>query len=576
MKELSGLERLVLSLLGNNATYSNITFKGEDEQAFFFNNAADVIGIGQGVILSTGYNEHLFGMNQYTDQGVGYGGAGDPDLDAVAGVPTEDAAVLEFDFVPSVDVLKFRYVFASDEYNEDVNNGFNDAFGIFLNGANVALLDDGTTPVTIDNVNRNKHSHLYVDNEYYESEAKFSTEMDGFTKVLTIEAKVNKGVTNHLKLAIADAGDDVVDSNVFIETESLPADPPVIIQFSQAEYAVEESGEALITVTRSKDGGFQDVNFATSDGTATAGQDYKSVKGFLEFEPGETSQTFAIPITDDALPEGDETIQLTLSDPSAGAELGTLYTATLTIHNDLQYPAELQFSKAEYMEPENNTQMAITVTRSKGTHGTVSVDYATSDGSATAGQDYVSSSGTLVFAPGEIYKIFTVPIKDDILPEGDETVLLKLSNPTGGAVLGTQQTAKLTIKYDSEEEPNPTSDYYPIAVEFANDHYVVDEGSGTVTLSVVREDGSFWESYVEYCFCNQTAVNGKDYYGISGTLKFDIYERRKTITVKIVDDEIPESLETFGVFLRKPGGGWTILGPKSKTWISIVDNDSSP
>ena len=80
-----------------------------------------------------------------------------------------------------------------------------------------------------------------------------------------------------------------------------------------------------------------------------------------------------------------------------------------------------------------------------GSNGTVSVNYATSNGSATAGQDYFAASGTLTFLNGEVSKSFTIPILDDLLVEGNETINLTLSSPAGGASLGTPSTAVLTI-----------------------------------------------------------------------------------------------------------------------------------
>src|SRR5262249_31596094 len=96
-------------------------------------------------------------------------------------------------------------------------------------------------------------------------------------------------------------------------------------------------------------------------------------------------------------------------------------------------PGILQFSSAAYNVNENDGTATITVTRTNGDVGSVSVHYATSDGTATAGSDYAATSGTLTFASGETTKTFTVPITNDTAVEGDETITLTLSSPTGGA-----------------------------------------------------------------------------------------------------------------------------------------------
>src|SRR5262249_38992627 len=108
----------------------------------------------------------------------------------------------------------------------------------------------------------------------------------------------------------------------------------------------------------------------------------------------------------------------------------------------------LRFSSANFSVVENQSVATITVTRTNGSTGSVSVNYATSNGSATAGSDYTATSGTLTFANGETSKTFTVPILDDTAVENAETVTLTLSSPTGGAALGSPATATLTINSD--------------------------------------------------------------------------------------------------------------------------------
>src|SRR5262249_27941984 len=158
--------------------------------------------------------------------------------------------------------------------------------------------------------------------------------------------------------------------------------------------------------------------------------------GTLTFADGETSKTFTVPISDDNLVEINETFNLALSNPTGGAALGNPATASVTIvDNDTPQPGTLQFSAAAYSVSENQGTATITVTRTGGSNVPVSVNYATSDGTAT-GADYTASSGTLSFGIGETSKTFTVPITDDTLVEGNETINLTLAGPTGGATLG--------------------------------------------------------------------------------------------------------------------------------------------
>ena len=206
----------------------------------------------------------------------------------------------------------------------------------------------------------------------------------------------------------------------------------------------ESSGRATITVTRTGVAvGTLSANYAVSDGTATSGSDFTARTGKLSFTAGQTSKTFTVSIKRDTLNEANETINLTLSDPVGGL-LGSQSTATLTV-NDNDAAGVIQFSAASYTVGEAARRLIVTVTRTGGTASGVGVTYATSDGTATAGADYTATSGILTFAANQTTKTFTILVTNDTAVEGNETINLTLSNPTGGAALGAQNTAELTI-----------------------------------------------------------------------------------------------------------------------------------
>lgn len=219
--------------------------------------------------------------------------------------------------------------------------------------------------------------------------------------------------------------------------------------FSSPTYSVDESGtNVIITVLRTNaNTGSVSVNYTTSPGPiypATAGVDYTTASGTLNFTNGEVSKTFTVPlqVPDDVSVEGNETVTLTLLSPSPGTQLGPVSTAILTIvDND----AGLSFSSSTYARSENGVSATITVARTNVFSGTVTVDYFTTNGTATAGSDYQSASGTLTFTNGVTNQTFTVAIIDDTLEEGNETVLLRLVNPTGNAALVNPNAATLTI-----------------------------------------------------------------------------------------------------------------------------------
>ena len=217
------------------------------------------------------------------------------------------------------------------------------------------------------------------------------------------------------------------------------------LQFSSANYTFDESsGRATITVTRTGvTVGTLSANYAVSAGTATSGSDFTARTGKLSFTAGQTSKTFTVSIRRDTINEVNETINLTLSAPVGGL-LGSQNTATLTVNDD-DAAGTVQFSLPTYTVSESGRRAIITVTRTGGSASGVGVSYATSNGTATAGSDYTATSGTLTFAVNQTTKTFTIPITNDTAVEGNETINLTLSNPTGGAALGAQSTAQVTI-----------------------------------------------------------------------------------------------------------------------------------
>lgn len=231
---------VVDTLLGTTsaATVSNVTFSGAGIAGGQFSGGP--FGLSDGVILSSGDIANVEGPNTVDSVTANLGTPGDADLNSlIPGFTTFDATILEFDFdCGEVPVFSFDYVFASDEYNEYVNTSFNDVFGFFLDGTNIALLPDGVTPVSINNVNNGNplgtnasNPSLYNNNDLQDGGPFFDTEADGFTVVLSATAALTPG-PHHIKLAIADAGDRILDSWVMIEGGSFqcasPNTPPTV------------------------------------------------------------------------------------------------------------------------------------------------------------------------------------------------------------------------------------------------------------------------------------------------------------------------------------------------------------
>jgi uncharacterized protein (TIGR03437 family) len=198
---------------------------------------------------------------------------------------------------------------------------------------------------------------------------------------------------------------------------------------------------ATFTVTLSAASGFTvTVNYAAADSTATAGSDYQAASGTVTFNPGETSKPISVAVNGDPDFEPNESFFVNLSTPvnvtiADGQGVGT-------INNDDPLPPTPNFfiDDVNISEGDSGTKTAnFTVTLNPAANQQVTVQYATANGTATAGSDYQSSSGTLTFATGETSKPVSITINGDTLVEPDETFFINLSNPSAGTNLGDPQ-----------------------------------------------------------------------------------------------------------------------------------------
>jgi len=180
------------------------------------------------------------------------------------------------------------------------------------------------------------------------------------------------------------------------------------------------------------------VNYATADSSAAAGSDYQAASGTLTFNPGDTSKPVTVVVNGDTAFEPNETFFVNLTSPTNASITDSQGQGTI-INDDAAPPTPTLFiSDASIIEGNSGTSIVtFNVTLSPSSGSTVMVDYATANGTATAGNDYVATSGTLTFAPGDTSKPINVTINGDTLVEPDETFRVDQSNATGGATIGT-------------------------------------------------------------------------------------------------------------------------------------------
>lgn len=213
------------TMFGDGVTVISATYQGDSRSAGIYTGgnlvSPGVVPADSGIILSTGLATGFTNSGGATNSGPDLstdtkGFNGDPTLNAIAGVPTFDGARLTAQFVPAGDTLTMQLVFASEEYPEWVNAGYNDVVAVFVNGEK-ALLSIGDGDISIDNINTTSNANLYHDN----TAGTLNTEMDGTTVVLTLKAPVIPGEVNTISVAIADGGDAVYDSSLLIVANSV-------------------------------------------------------------------------------------------------------------------------------------------------------------------------------------------------------------------------------------------------------------------------------------------------------------------------------------------------------------------
>jgi gliding motility-associated-like protein len=374
-------------LLGAGVTASNITFNGAsantvNTQCGYFQSNGSYIDLESGLVLSSGavvgvdWGGDSVMVGTSTTIGVQNPQGGDTDLETLSGENINDQAILEFDFIPTGDTLRFNYIFGSEEYPEYVNS-FNDAFGFFLAGPgiagsfsapagfpggsrNIALIPGTTTPVTIDNVNNGNGdcwlggpSGPCVNCEYYQDNCDIETEaMDGQTIVLEAFAIVQCGQTYHIKLAIGDAMDSSFDSAVFLQEGSFQSSLAISAGlFSSIGPALdgilyENCGFGVLTFSRSNGIDEEAIVELNITGVGQNGIDFTTIPSSFTFPAGDSLFTLNVSAIIDNLTEGLEEVFLSISNTSVSACSGSITSEfTFYVSDD---PAPLLLSTEDY------------------------------------------------------------------------------------------------------------------------------------------------------------------------------------------------------------------------------------
>ncbi len=370
-----------------------------------------------------------------------------------------------------------------------------------------------------------------------------------------------------------------------IQSEDLPPKPPVY-NFSQSKFSIFEGdpgnpGQATITVNRTFDTSQQSsvkilLTPAGQNG-GTPGVDVEPTEIVLQFAPGQTENTFQIPIIGDDVIEPSEIIILSFAPDGflPTGQAGTLYPTTNLIINDDDGPTTYDFKEPLFKTLEGNstniTQL-VKIDRSGDINVNSSVSVNVTGVNAIPNVDFVPGPITVNFTPGQITQTVPITILGNLTPNQNRTLNLSLNPPLGALVGNIHPTSELLV---IDDDNVPTYD-------FTTNTYRIREGNNDITYSeitVVRSGKVDIDSSVTVDLnpaAQNGATSGEDFTPSEIPLEFTSGEISKTIQVTIIGDEVSESTETvllsFSNFDNDGQSGTTV--PQAA--LIIEDDDSPP
>ncbi|MCP4128752.1 MAG: hypothetical protein GY753_17075, partial [Gammaproteobacteria bacterium] len=333
-------------------------------------------------------------------------------------------------------------------------------------------------------------------------------------------------------------------------------DPPQVQMDLFVSGGLESGGSLTLPVSLSAESGLTVSVDYTVTGTATAGTDYTPASGTLTIPAGSTSGTINITIIDDTIPEADESLTVTLSNPVNSSLGGNTSYAHGIINDD--DPPQVQVGAPMGMGDESFSSLTLQVNLSAVSTLDVSVDY-TVTGTATSGSDYTSASSTLTIPAGSTSGTISITIINDTLFEGNESLNIALTNPVN-AGLGSSTSYSYTI-LDNDNPPQ---------VQLGSTTGSGDETSSSLTLQVNLSAVSGLAASVDYAVTG-TATSGSDYTPASGTVTIPAGSTSGTISITIIDDALEEDDESLNITISNPVNA--SLGLYTNYNYTIVEND---
>jgi len=334
--------------------------------------------------------------------------------------------------------------------------------------------------------------------------------------------------------------------------------------------ALESAGQVVVSVLRI--GPTNDtaaVDYATHDITAIAGTNYQQTSGTLTFTPGQTAKSVLVPLIDDPQVTGDLIFSMVLSTNanSLGAQLAYPSTNIVVIHDA---DAGLSFTNSSMVVRRDAGIAVVTVVCSNPSIEPVnitsntpalSVQYATADGTAVSGVDYLNTSGTMLFTGGNGTNTFTVPIINNQSASGERSFSVQLFNPTGPGRLVAPSNQTITII-------DATAGF-----RFSNPNYAVNKTAGSAIINVFRTGLTDEVASVNFSATNGSGIDGLHYYATNGTLVFTNGVTNQTFSVQVIDTTSVQPNKTVLLQLSSPSN--SVLTAPSAATLTIRDNTGS-
>jgi glucose/arabinose dehydrogenase len=318
---------------------------------------------------------------------------------------------------------------------------------------------------------------------------------------------------------------------------------------SVANFTVSLSASSSQTVT---------VNYATANNSAVAGSDYVAASGTVTFTPGQVSQTISVTINGDTTFEPNETFFVNLSNATNATIDDNQGVGTIV--NDDAEPS-ISINNVTVTEGNSGTTTAgFTVSLSHASSQTITVNFATAAGTATAGVDYVSASGAVTFTPGQTSRPINVTVNGDTTLEPNETFTVNLSAPVSSTIADNQGVGTI-----NDDDSQPTISINDLSINEGN------SGTTNATFTVSLSNASSQTITVNFATANNTAIAGDDYTSATGAVTFTPGQTSRSISVGINGDVFNEDDVSFNVNLTSPTNA-TISD--SQAVGTIVDDDA--